>query len=267
MAKAPRKAPRKGRAKKAVKKVARKRAPLRRTRNVEDFASLSVSRSYTSSSVPNGLFAANTLYSLMNTTLSQFDRAVQVARSYQHYRIKHITVKFLPQYDTFAFPLNGQATAMGKPHLYWMIDKSGALPTNITAEAMKQMGARPIALDEKPVIIGWRPSVLTVDMTQGGAPGAVQPSQYKLTPWLSTSSEAVGTPWNANDVDHLGLYFYVDSTSFNAIALNYKIDVEVQFEFKKPLWPTVSSTVHAVRAVPATINDSPDGIVGGSDGI
>lgn len=267
MAKGPKKAPRKAKAKKAVKKVVRARRPLRRTRNVQDFASLSVSRSYTQTSNPNGLFVANTLYSMMNTTLSQFDRAVQVAKSYQHYRIKYISVKFLPQYDTFAFPLNAQATAMGKPHLYWMIDKSGALPTNITAEAMKQMGARPIALDEKPITIGWRPSVLTADMTAGAPANATQPSQYKLTPWLTTSDTAVGTPWNANDVDHLGLYFYVDSTSYNAIALNYKIDVEVQFEFKKPLWPAINSTVHAVPIVPATINDSPDGIVGGSDGL
>lgn len=266
MAKKPMKSkPRKG-AKKAGKKAPRRRVP-RRVRNVQDFASLSVSRSYANPSSPDGLFRANTLFSLMNTTLSQFDRAVQVAKSYQHYRIKYISVKFLPQYDTFAFPLTGQTTAMGKPHLYWLIDKSGALPTNITAEAMKQMGAKPIALDEKPIVVGWRPSVLTADMTAGAPANAVQPSQYKLTPWLTTSDTAVGTPWNANDVDHLGLYFYVDSTSFNAITLNYKIDVEVQFEFKKPLWPAINSQIHAISAQPAQINDSPDGIVGGSDGI
>lgn len=83
---------------------------------------------------------------------------------------------------------------------------------------------------------------------------------------MTTSDTAVGSPWNANDVDHLGLYFYVDSTSFNAIDLNYKIDVEVQFEFKKPLWTATASSVHAIPIAPAQINDSPDGIVGGSDG-
>ena len=32
-----------------------------------------------------------------------------------------------------------------------MIDKAGAIPTNITLEGLKQMGAKPQALDEKPV--------------------------------------------------------------------------------------------------------------------
>ena len=38
-------------------------------------------------------FNTKTLYSLMDTSLSQFTRAQQVAQAYQHYRIKYIQLK------------------------------------------------------------------------------------------------------------------------------------------------------------------------------
>lgn len=253
--------PRKNKGKSKQKKT---KKPQRKqsTRNVSDYAALSVTRSLSSGS-PNGLFSVNQLYSLMNTALDQYDRAVQVAQSYQHYRIKSISLKFQPLFDSFVF--SGTQT-MGKPKLYYMIDKSGTVPTNITLEGLKQMGARPIDLDEKPIVRTWKPSVLTSDMVTGGAGAATQPSQYKISPWLSTSSTPVFTPWNANSVDHLGIYFIVDSVSFVSTTLNYKVDVEVQFEFKKPLWAKgTSSQVSAIPVLPATINDSPDGVVGGTD--
>lgn len=242
----------------AKKQVRRNRKVV----NVSDYAGRSVVRSLSSGS-SSGLFDANQLYSLMNTSLEQYDVAVQIAQAYQHYRIKSVSLKVQPQFDSYVF--SGTQT-QGKPNLYYMIDKSGTIPTNITLEGLKQMGARPRALDEKPIVITWRPSVLTSDMTTGGAGAVAQPSQYKISPWLSTSSTPVFTPWNANSVDHLGIYWLVDSTSFSATTLNYKVDVEVQFEFKKPLWAKgTSSQVSAIPARPAITNDSRDGIVGGTD--
>lgn len=248
-----------GRRRPARKQVRRPRRKIARTRNVSDYASLSVTRSMSSGS-QSGLFSANTLYNLMTTSLTDFTRAVQVAQGYQHYRIKYVSLKFQPLFDSYVFTA-GQT--QGKPNLYYMIDKAGSVPTNVTLETLKQMGARPRALDEKPITIGWRPSVLQNDLVVGGAS---QSGQYKISPWLTTSRNTIAPGvWVANNIQHLGLYFIVDSTTFAATPLEYKVDVEVQFEFKKPLWTGLSSSTSAVPAVLATLDDSPDGIVGGSD--
>ena len=115
----------------------------------------------------SGGFTTNNLYSLMNTSLDQFKRASTVAQGYQHYRIKYIKVSVKPTFDTYQTVGGGPATISSKPNLYYMIDKAGAIPTNITRRSQAD-GSEAASTDEKPVPIGWRPSVLTVDMTAGG---------------------------------------------------------------------------------------------------
>lgn len=248
--------PRTARPKKTAKKS------NRRTKNVPERASLSEQRTM---SVQGG-FVNNTLYSLMNTSLDQFTRASIVAKGYQHYRIKYITLKVKPTWDTYAV---GGANPAGKPNLYYMIDKAGAIPTNITLEGLKQMGARPHNFDEKVRVIGWRPSVLTADLTASGAAPVVQGSQYKISPWLNTSDVSVFQPWNPSTIDHLGVYWYVEAPVQAGGNQPYTCEVEVQFEFKKPL---VATSVGATAAIPAglaQLNTSKDGIVddrpGGDD--
>jgi len=234
--------------------------------NVREMASLSVARTFTLPGSPN--ITANTMFSIMNTSLDQYQRAIQVAQAYQFYRIKNIAVKIKPQFDTYTFNAGAGATAAGygKPKLYSMLDKSGSLPTTVTLENLKQMGARPRNLDEKPLVISWAPTVLTLDMSAPG--GASQPGSYKVSPWLNTSANTVAPGvWNANTIDHLGVYFYVESTSYGGTGgLPYQVDVEVQFEFKKPLWSAPGNT-QALALMPAVLDASPDGIEGGSDGI
>ena len=118
------------------------KAAGRRTRNVAEYASLSEQRTMSVS----GGFTTNNLYSLMNTSLDQFKRASTVAQGYQHYRIKYIKVSVKPTFDTYQTVGGGPATISSKPNLYYMIDKAGAIPTNITLEGLKQMGAKPRAL-------------------------------------------------------------------------------------------------------------------------
>jgi len=48
--------------------------------------------------------------------------------------------------------------------------------------------------------------------------------------------------------------------------LNIILEVEIQFQFFKPLWSSLQSRP-AMGLSYAVINDSPDGIVGGNDGI
>lgn len=242
---------------KGAKKPVKRRA--RKTTNVAEYASLSETRSIVAPGTNN---LVNVMYSLMNTSLDQFTRAPLVAQAYQHYRIKHISLKLKPAYDTY---VSGTTVGTQKPYLYYMLDKSGSIPTNVTLEGLKQMGAKPRVFDEKSINISWSPSVLQDTMTVGGAAPVAQGAAYKISPWLNTSNVSVGPLWNASTVDHLGVYWMVECP-VNGTATTYEIDCEVQFEFKKPLINRSTSSVHATPVIFAVENDSPDGIVGGPDG-
>jgi len=254
LARKPRRAPRKFARKSAM------RHRFHKSRDVPDLASLSVKRSMNAGGSPPSQFNSNTIYSLMNTQLLDFPRAVQVAAAYQHYRIKKITLTFKPSSDSFI--TGGIAT---KPNLYFMIDKSGAIPTNTTLEGLKQMGAKPKQLDETNLTISWRPSVLESVMYASGGVGAASSSKYKISPWLTTTAQNISPgAFVASAVDHLGIYWYVDQLT--AGGYQYAVECEVQFQFKKPLINILQGSV-AVPALVAEINDSPDGVVGGGDGV
>lgn len=226
--------------KKRVARKPRTRIPRRiASSGVPEYASLSVKRSLVGNQAAGG-FGAQTMYSLMNTTLAQFPRAVQVAQAYQFYRIKRITLTFKPSYDTFQATLG----ATTKPRLYWMLDKAGALPTAITLEGLKDCGARPTEIDENPKIVSWKPTVLTSVMD--GPVAASTPAQYKISPWLATNNAPIVPGFVPSNIDHLGIYWYMDMFQ-NPQGYLYQIESEIQFEFKKPLTKEIGET----NAIPA----------------
>jgi len=235
-------------------RIARRR--FRPARDVPDIASCSVKRTITTPDTPDGRFRTNDMYQLRNVDLASYDRAVQIAAGYQHFRIKKVTLTLKPTYDTY------QSTNVpgntSRPNLYYMIDKSGSLPINVTLEALKQMGAKAHRFDEKPVSISWRPSVLTGDTT---APGVLFSAQYRVSPWLSTSAAPLGAAWTPSSVDHLGIFFYVEQLFAFEGGSQYTAELEVQFQFKKPLMPQVGS-VPAKSVSVAMLDDSEDGVVG-----
>lgn len=243
--------------KKTAPRKGRKGGKKSSVKNVAEYAGLSETRTM---SVQGG-FMTNQLYYLMNTSLEQFTRASQVAQAYQHYRIKYIELRIKPTYDTFA---TGGTT---KFHLYHMIDKAGSIPTNISLEGLKMMGAKPRSLDENTLKIGWRPSVLEDTLTAGGAVPTSQGSRYQISPWLNTNATSVNTPWTPSTVDHLGVYWYINQIA--GADTPYEVEVEVQFQFKKPLIATAVSAVHGIPAQIAQLNASKDGVVddrpGGDD--
>lgn len=234
----------------------RRRAPIRRRRapDVSDYASLSVTRSTTTTRL-------NQMNSFMNVQLSDFPRAANVAESYQHYRISKVTLRVKSPFDTY----QNTGVAYQKPYFYYMIDKSASLPSTVNLEALKNMGAKPRALDEKQISISWRPSVLEFTATNV-AGGIGLPNKYKISPWLSTTQTPEGT-WNPSQVDHLGIYYgaYAAATG-TPDPITYDVEVEVQFQFKKPLY-TLSQGLQAERVTFAETNNSSDGIVGGPDGL
>jgi len=241
------------------KKSAPRRRPVRRARkggvarksktNVSDFASRTVIRTLTPAQT-------NQNYSFTSFALQDFDAAVGIAKQYQHYRMTGITLRMKPAYDTYS-----QATLLQKPNLYYIIDKAGAIPDNFTLEALKQSGARPFAFDEKPRAITWRPSVLTEDLNIAGAASA---TQYKVSPWLSTNGNATNPgAWVPSAVAHQGIKWYIEQAGGNSTVL---LEVEIQFQFKKALYPLLSGTP-SIGLTYATLDNSPDGVEGGSDGI
>lgn len=215
--------------------------------NVRDEASCSVTRTVAISNM-------NQMYAWRSFALADFPRAVQIAKAYQHYRITGIKLTFKPAYDTYA-----QGGVLQKPNLYYIIDKGNSIPDGVTLEALKQMGARPHAYDEKPIHITWRPSVLTEDLGAGGA----VPVQYKVSPWLSTNDGNDPALWNPSRVSHLGLKWYMEQPGGNSAVY---VEAELQFQFKKPLLPALAAQP-ALGLTYAIVDASPDGVQGGTDGI
>lgn len=234
---------------KAMKKrVAGRGKRVRKARaNVPEKASCSVRRT----AVPQD---GNAMRTISNIQLVDFPRAVTIAKGYQFFRIVAVKVTYKPVYDTYS-----SATLQQKPNFYHMIDKGASLPTTLTLEGMKQLGARPRAFDEKPLTVSWAPAVLTDTQNSIGSIS----SQYRVSPWLTTNSGPDQPAWNPSQVQHNGLFWYMDCPGVNQL-INFEI--ECQFEFKGPLIDRLVGPT-ATPMVFATLDNSPDGIEGGSDGI
>jgi len=228
----------------------KKRAPRRNKTNVRDQASLSCVRTLADAN-------NNTMYNLSNFALADFPRAVTAARAFQFFRMKSIKLTYKPQYDTYGVGLGGAS----KPSLYYMIDKGATIPSGTTLEGLKNMGARPRSFDEKPISVTWTPAVLQASQSLLGD----IPASYKISPWLSTNSVPDSAVWNPSQVQHNGIFWYMWTQSAPLVA--YSMEVEIQFEFKKPLLDRPTTTILA-RTLPYAVMDaSPDGIEGGSDGL
>lgn len=245
------KAPGKPRARKGK---AGRRPRSKRTSNVPDIASCSVKRTILDAG--GQPFVVNRMYDVHNVQLQQYDRAVQIAQAYQFFRIKKIAVTLKVGYDTY----QAGAGAATRPNLYYMFDKSQSIPLTVTLEGLKQMGARPHAIDNKPFTMAWAPTVLTEEQTLAGA----VPAQYKVSPWLNTNNNNLGA-FVASAVQHNGLYWYTQMDATGGVNYQYTAEIEVQFEFKKPLWTNSTSATPSKGISFAPLNNSPDGIVGGED--
>lgn len=200
------------------------------------------------------------MFSNLNTQLADFPRAAQIAQGYQQFRISNIKMRFKSPFDTY---LSGGASQ--KPYFYYMLDKTGSIPDTITVEGLKNMGAKPRAFDEKAITISWTPTVLTnVGVNNALTPPLGNQNKPIVSPWLSTSQNPQSPTWTANNVDHLGIYYIAVGTGLQG---SYDVDVEVQFQFRKPCLATLTGATHATQVEYAQINTSVDGIVGGPDGV
>lgn len=175
------------------------------------------------------VLTANTLYGLYNYSLSTCDRAVQVGKAYQFYRITKIELLVKPSVDTFT-----QAAGQSVPYLYYLIDKAGNFSNSasVSFNSMRDAGAKPLRFDDKTKRIVWKPAVLLNANDQGNVGNAY--AQYKTSPWLCTNANNlnVSAVWAPNSTDHFGCLIGVEQDS--GTACKYDIDMVVHYQFKKP---------------------------------
>lgn len=181
---------------------------------------------------------SNGVYAFRNFSLAgASERVLNIAQSYQEYRIKKITWQCKGFFDTFVAP--SSATAPSVPHLYWRVDKLSSYNTDTTLNTLKASGCKPIRLDDKMITKSFRPVVLQgvadKPMDSTGTPSFVYGS-YRTSPWLPTNAFAYGqsTQWDPSSIDHLGLLIAVDCDiiPFSSVA---SIQFTLEFEFRKPL--------------------------------
>jgi len=213
-------APRRRKMARPVARRQRRRLPA----NVPEWASHSEVRAFVD-------VESNQMYGPNCIGLDQYPRAQSIARNYQEYRITKVKVTFKPQFDTFAATTDA-ATALRIPHLYYMIDKAQAIPINSNLAVLKAMGAKPRRFDDKDIVVQWSPGVQLSANT--GANVAVL-SKPLISPWLSTNATP-DAAWTASSVDHAGIFHYLEAGALPGDGqYEYSVDVEVQFQFRKPL--------------------------------
>lgn len=229
-------------------------------KSVRDVAGCSVTRTLTPAN-------ANQIYSFDTIRLTDFQRAAQIAQNYQRFRITGVRLTWKPVFDTYALPSVG---GYAKPNLYYIVDKSGSIPDNVTLEGLKQAGAKVRAIDEKPISVKWRPSVLTENQAYDGQTTFSGPSGYKTSPWLSTNQNNTNsTAFNANQTNHLGIKFYIEQQGNGGqqVATPFPMDIEVEFQFTKPMIAGLVGAMSAMGISYPAVDASPDGVEGGSDGV
>lgn len=207
-------------------KRGRKGGPLRRPTARSIITNTASVRENYSFNINDGVLS----YFTENLSNATFDRAQLVASAFQEYRVKYIKLTFRPSADTW--PVGAGPI----PQMYFMYNKAAAIPTNATVQTLLDMGCRPIRYDDKNITRSWKPTVL-IGADQNAPASQLEASMIKTTPWLSTNlfAQNPGATWAPSNVEHYGCVFTVTKPSPTTPAIAYNVDVEVVFQFRKPL--------------------------------
>lgn len=233
------------------RKQAKKAAPRRRRAAARRRAQAQYATVTQTLSLPND--AMNTIFRLDDVNLSQFDRAVQVARAYQYYKIKRITLQFKPHMDTFT---NGSAQSV--PYLYWLLMKGDNIDVG-SFNALRDAGAKPIRFDEKTITVSWAPyvqqAVIGGDSIEPGPPPFTVFGLSKRSPWLSTTllPAEQSLNWLPSTVPHKGILYGVQEDA-STVTQYYEVSLTVDIAFKKANPFSASS----VGATPKQVIDKED---------
>lgn len=197
-----------------------------------------------------GKLVSNTAYEA-SVSLQEFPRALDLADSFQEYRICKLEYKYTPQYDTFAsqYMPGTSNVSMTVPYLY---SKRITQPTplNWGLPYLENMGAKPRRLDDKTLTVSYTPNInlfgssFTIPTTPVSTVNGLKPVKK---PWLQTHQINPLTP-TANVLDntpHFGHASWIDQ---DVATLNgttpCKCEVIAHFEFRKP-WQLVQPSENA----------------------
>lgn len=167
-------------------------------------------------------------------------RASIVAPAYGLYRVAQIEYKITPKFDTYAanlgqggVPIGDQAVEV--PKLYWKMNRYGDSPVGFTSLDMLSLGSKPMRLDDKTLTIKYKPNIL---LANAGAAAVAQDGgsgQVKVTPWLSTDSEADNNAFALSTTKHYGHIMYIEAAAAgDGVSPVCEIQARVIYEFKNP---------------------------------
>jgi len=215
-----------GRRKVYRRKIARRKAPRGIPTNVA-----SVKENYTVSMQDGNM----TFFRNIALDDASYDRSQAVAQAFMEYKIKYVKFTFQPSADTF--PL---AAGNVIPQMYFQVDRANAIPTSANLQTLLDMGARVQRFDARNKVVAFKPSVLLDAQTSAGVSTA---SSIRVSPWLSTNRNSgnPGAAWAPSSVDHQGLAVWITKVNALTPPVAVNVDVEVCFQFRKPLWRTGSS--------------------------
>jgi len=202
--------------------------------------------------------SSNTPYSDLEQNLGFYGRAQLVAEAYQYFRIKYVKYTFIQRYNTFQANTN-ESLAFPMPQLYFMLDKTGSLPTGTEITALKQMGAKPHKFTRN-ITVAWKPGVSFATGNDNNA--NILNTGTRISPWLMTNKTPESALWAANDTDHKGIYWFMETAGLPGDGTyEYDAEVEVVFEFKRPQslydaapGATPAVNVHTLRKTKTTPN-------------
>lgn len=177
--------------------------------------------------------SVNQLYAIYSMALAAYPRASAVAANYQQYRLNKLEFQWKPLKDTY---VAGSTTNGSVPYLHYVIDKNESLPLdNIDFQGLREMGAKPIRLDDKTIRVAYKPGVSYSVNDDGGQP---QWQAYRISPWLNTNgnSGALTSPWIPSSVDHKGIVYGVEQLNASTgEELTYEVEITAHWQFKNPL--------------------------------
>lgn len=167
----------------------------------------------------------------VNIRLDQpgFNRSQAVAELFQEYRVKYVKLILRPSVDTW--PVGSGPI----PQLYFQLNKYASIANTATLANLLDMGCRPVRFDDKNIVRAWKPIVL-LGANNGSGTTLATTASVKVSPWLSTNGFA-GNPgsWILSDIEHYGAAFIVTKPSPTTPTIAYNMDVEVVFQFRRPL--------------------------------
>lgn len=167
-----------------------------------------------------------------------FDRAQQVAKAYQEFRIKKIEVRFHFPFNAFSPNVSGGSTL---PRWWLVHDPRQVIPINFGKNLLNDMGIKPRRAigTHKVTFIPTALAPIQINPVIG-PPLNNTPHLFRRRPWLPCSQDAgyTGQPvaFLPSLVRHYGLKYHVGDPVSPPAAQPFEINVRVTFQFRKPVW-------------------------------